>query len=264
MAFVMSNERVAELRSRLNPAHFTLEGVSVEFVTTDQFVASVLPPGFEPADEPIGIFRIQQMQSGMCGDFNACTTVLRARFREWEGQYCLSMLISGEMPVTVGREFWGEVKKHGFSQLFADGDRVHAFGSRDGRRLLELDFENGVDMGPQTTAANALDILAWLSPTGGLQAPPQVLVHRITSTLDVVREGTAQVNVTGGPFDPLGEIPIVGFGVARHYRGEATYEIEATVELEQDERYLPYIYGRAWDDLTQFPVPMRYRVPVEA
>ena len=201
MAFVMSYG--AGRRAAVPPGSLavpTLEGVSVEFVTTDVFVASVLPPGFEPADQPVGMFRIQQMQSGMCGDFNACTTVLRARFREWEGQYCLSMLISGEMPVVVGREFWGEVKKHGFSQLFDDGDRVHAFGSRNGQRLLELGLEVGADMDHRPPRP-ALWTSWRLSPTGGLQAPPRILVHRITSHLDFVREGTANVNVRSGPFD---------------------------------------------------------------
>ncbi len=71
-------------------------GVSTEFRTTPEFVRSVLPPGFEPIAEPTGLVRIGHMQSEMCGDFNVCTTVLNARFREYEGQYALSMLISGE------------------------------------------------------------------------------------------------------------------------------------------------------------------------
>src|SRR5210317_2173755 len=104
MPFVMSHERVAEIRALAEPARFTVVGVAVEFVTTPSFVKSVLPPGFEPADEATGLVRIGHMQSELCGDFSACTTIINARFREWEGQYCLSMLISGDMPVTLGRE----------------------------------------------------------------------------------------------------------------------------------------------------------------
>ena len=57
---------------------FTVLGVAVEFHTTESFVKSVLPPGFEPAEEATGLVRIGNMQSELCGDFSACTTIINA------------------------------------------------------------------------------------------------------------------------------------------------------------------------------------------
>lgn len=261
MPFVMPNERIAEIRALAEPARFTVVGVAVEFQTTPSFVKAVLPPGFEPADEPTGLVRIGNMQSELCGDFSACTTILNARFGKWQGQYCLSMLISGDMPVTVGREFWGEIKKNASSALHIDGSRVYAYGSRNGYRVAEIDSVVGDDLGPTTTQANALEIKSWMSATGGLEAPPRVFVHQFTSTLDWIREGPASLRLNSSPLDPLGEIPIVRVGKARHYSGESVYRILASIELEDGDRYLPYIYGRAYDDLTQLPKAARYRAP---
>lgn len=260
MAFVMSHERVAEVRGLLEPARFTVLGTSVRFHTTRKFVASVLPPGFEPAAEPTGLIRLGTMQSAVCGEFDLCTVVLQARFREWEGQYCLAMLISGDMPVTVGRDFWGHPKKNATSYLHVDGDRIFAFGSRDGVRLAELEAVVGEDLGPVTSEAYTLELKAWMSPDGGLQAPPCVFVHRLTTRLDWVREGPADLTLRSSRFDPLGEIPIERLEPARYYSGESSYNAVTTVELADGDRYLPYIYGRAFDDLTLFRQPARYRV----
>lgn len=262
MAFVMPENRIEEIRARLDPARFTLEGVAVEFETTESFVRSVLPPVFEPAEQPLGLVRVHQMRSGMCGDFSACTTVLRARYGSVEGQYCLAMFISDDMPISVGREVWGEPKKQGIGALYRDGNQVIAHGSRYGRRLVEIEAELGEDRGPVTVEDNALEIKAWLSPDGGLQAPPLVFVHHVASRLDWVREGTAEIELRNGEFDPLGEIPIVATKTARHYAGEVTYEAGPMTPIEDGEGVLPYIYGRCFDDLAGFPSPTRFREPL--
>ncbi|MBS1842786.1 MAG: acetoacetate decarboxylase family protein [Actinobacteria bacterium] len=259
MPFVTPKDRIDEIRGRLDPARFTLEGVAVEFETTESFVEAVLPPVFEPVDRPVGLVRVHQMRSGMCGDFSACTTVLRAKYGSVEGQYCLAMFISEDMPVSVGREFWGEPKKIGVGSFFRDGDQVVAVGSRYGCRLVEIEAELGEDVGPLTADDNALEIKAWMSPDGGLMAPPVVFVHHVNSRLDWVREGTAKVELRSGEGDPLGEIPIVATGTARHYAGEVTYEAGPTTPIEDGESVLPYIYGRAYDDLAAMPAPARFR-----
>ena len=259
MPFVMSDARVREIRSLIEPARFTVTGVSVEFRTTEAFVASVLPPGFEPDDEPSGLVRISQMQSALCGEFSACSTVLNARFQKWRGQYCLSMLISGDMPVTIGRDFWGEVKKRATSHLHVDGSHTYGYGVRDGVRVAEIEIFDSDSRGPVTAASNALELKAWMSADGGLEAPPRVLVHEFTSHLDWLHEGKGELRLRNSAHDPLGEIPIVQLGQGRHYSGETVYRVLASVELDQDERYLPYIYGRAFDDLTRYPVAARFR-----
>ncbi len=156
---------------------------------------------------------------------------------------------------------WGEVKKTASSALHIDGSRLYAYGSRDGHRLAEIDATVGSDLGPMTVQSNALELKAWLSPTGGLQAPPRAFVHHVTSRLDWVREASATLALNSGPYDPLGEIPILGLGAARHYFGESIYHVSASVELDDGDRYLPYIYGRAYDDLTGYPKAARYREP---
>lgn len=262
MPFVMPDEQVRQIRGLLEPARFTVTGVSTEFQTTEAFVQSVLPPGFEPDDEPNGLVRISQMQSALCGDFSACSTVLNAKFQQWRGQYCLSMLISGDMPISIGRDFWGEVKKRATSYLHIDGSRVYAYGVRDGVRVAEIELDDSEGQSALTAQSNALELKAWMSSTGGLEAPPRVLVHEFTSKLDWLRVGQGQLRLTSGRLDPLGEIPVVSLGTTRFYSGETVYRTLASVELDDGDRYLPYVYGRAFDDLTRYPVAARFRGPL--
>ncbi|HGL6719499.1 acetoacetate decarboxylase family protein [Burkholderia contaminans] len=42
----------------------------------------------------------------------------------------LYIQVSGDMPVSIGREMWEEPKKTGFAQLYVDGHPMHGYGER--------------------------------------------------------------------------------------------------------------------------------------
>lgn len=258
MGYVRTAEEIHRIQSLVKPAVFTLEGVSVEFETTTEFARSVLPPCLE-LDEPLGLVTVSRWQAGVCGEFESSAVMLNARWGKYVGTYFLTLIVSGDMPVTIGREFWGEPKKTGQAELYRDGNDVYAYGERNGQRLIEIDATFTKDLGPQSSSSHALEVNGPLGHDANLAGDPFVAAFKVDRSFDSVREGSATLTLTGSPFDPVDEIPIVSVGIARHYTGAAAYEEAARATLADRATYLPYILGRSFDDLSKFRKPLRHR-----
>ncbi len=258
MGYVKTAAEVAEIQAMLSPALFTIEGMSVEFETTPEFVASVLPPCFEPASNK-ALATTSMWQSRVCGEFESAALMVYARYGTVVGTYFLTLIVSGDMPVTFGRELWGEPKKLGSARLYRDGDTMYGYGERNGTRLIEIESTFDRDLGPQTNSGHALEITGPLSHRGELLADPVALVFSNDRRLDSVRAGMGTVTLTGTEFDPVGDVPVLSGGAALHYTGEASYEQVSRTALADGDRFLPYILGRSFDDVFQFPRPRRHR-----
>ena len=258
MGYVRTAEEIAEIQNLVTRAHFTLEGVSIEFETTPEFARSVLPPCLEP-DGARGIVTVSRWQAGVCGEFESTAVMLNAKWGEYVGTYFLTLIVSGDMPVTIGRELWGEPKKLGTSQFYRDGNDVYAYGERNGTRLAQIDATFTEDLGPQEIASYALEVNGYLGHDASLAADPFVAAFLNTRRFGSVREGTGELTLTGTVFDPVDQIPVLATGRALHYTGESIYEEAARETLPDRESYLPYILGRSYDDLTKFRQPKRHR-----
>lgn len=260
MPYVRSAEEIERIRALLSPALFTLEGVSIEFRTTEAFARAVLPPCLE-SDEGRGLATVSRWQAGVCGEFESAAVMLWARYGELTGTYFLTLIVSGDMPVTIGRELWGEPKKLGSAHFYRDGDDVYAFGERGSTRVVEIEASLGPDLGPSETESNAFELTAQLTHDGGLAEDPALVVCEVGRSMASTRVGEGELRLNGTPFDPVDEIPILSTGPTAHYTGEASYEEIARDRLtESPESYLPYILGRSFDDLALFPQPRRHRV----
>lgn len=257
MGYVRTREEIKRIQDLARRAIFTIEGVSVEFETTAEFARSVLPPCLD-FDEPGGIVTVSRWQSAVCGEFGSTAVMLKARWKEFVGTYFLTLLVSGDMPVAIGREFWGEPKKRGESHFFRDAENIYAFGERNGVRLVQIDATFTKDLGHQTVKSHALEVSGPLAHDASLAGDPFVAAF-LTSKSGHFREGTAELLLTGSPFDPVDDIPVLSTGRALHYTGESSYEEIAREYMPDRDTYLPYILGRSFDDLSQFRVPLRHR-----
>jgi acetoacetate decarboxylase len=259
MPYVRSAEEISKIRALLSPALFTLEGVSIEFRTSEDFAREVLPPCLEP-DEGRGLATVSRWQAGVCGEFESAAVMLWARYGELTGTYFLTLIVSGDMPVTIGRELWGEPKKLGAAHFYRDGDDIYAFGERNGTRVVEIEAAFGPDLGPSEADSKAFELTAPLTHDGGLAGDPALAVFDIRRSLVSSRVGEGELRLNGTPFDPVDEIPILSTGPTAHYTGEASYEEISRDPLTTDpDIYLPYILGRSFDDLALFPRPRRHR-----
>ncbi|MGP8473715.1 acetoacetate decarboxylase family protein [Burkholderia sp. PR2] len=260
MGFVKTPDEVKEIEQLLSDGRFTTEGITVEFETTREFMRSVLAPCFELPDEPIAYANVSRWQSAMCGEFDCAIVFLRCRYKEYEGTTMLYILVSGDMPVSIGREMWGEPKKTGLAQLYVDGHQMYGYGERNGVRLIEVDGEFGPDLGPVEMEGLDFELKATPHVTGcGLQDDVVLTCMKNREAYRVRREGKASLKFNGNELDPLHTIPVVKVGKAYYSQGESSWTVPWFDVLSDRAAYVPYIYGQKYDDFRFFPTARRFR-----
>lgn len=259
MGYVKSSEDVAAMLSLMKRAHYVADQVNVEFTSTTDFIEHVLPPCLEPVDEPRGVINVSRWQSIYCGEFDMGCVYLFARHRNIEGVYCLNMFMSGEAPITMGREHYGEPKKLARMGYHHDGPYIYGYVERHGVRLIEVNATLGEDEGPAEAEFHALELKAFPAAKGdGLEYDPLLVVSTNVDTHRSVRSGTAEVTLRGTAHDPLETIPIVSLGKAVHTVGESITCVTDTYAYPDRDAYLPYTLGRDYDNTTLLARPYRY------
>ncbi|MFL1526261.1 acetoacetate decarboxylase family protein [Pseudomonas sp. O230] len=260
MSFVKTPQEVKEIEALLAGGRFTTESVSVEFQTTFEFLRAVLPPCFELPDEPTAIANVSRWQSAMCGEFDCGMILLNCKYKGQAGTTMLALYVSNDMPVSIGREMWGEGKKTANCQLYFDGDDAYGYAERNGVRLIEISAEFGPDMGPMSTSNLDFEIKAQPHVTGiGLQNDVVLNCMKTEENYRVTRSGTATLKLAGSVMDPLDTIPVVSVGAAFYAEGESSWTVPWFDELPDRDAYVPFIYGQKYDDFRFFPKAKRFQ-----
>jgi acetoacetate decarboxylase len=263
MGFVKTPEEVAEIAGLLAETRYVVDQVAIGFETTEEFVRAVLPPVLSPIEKPAGMACVTRGQSSFCGEYDLAWVGLYAAYGDLVGVYTLSMIVAGdlgEVPITAGRDTWGEVKKQGKIGYSRDTDYVRGFAERHGVRLIEIEGHlTSADKGPRTVEYSTFDIKGLPAADGqGLQWNPLLVILDVVENDDTVRRGDGKLTLRGTPHDPLDEIPVVATGAALHAVGETIFTTRSATELDDPDAYAPYIFGRAYDDFSVFPRPQRY------
>jgi acetoacetate decarboxylase len=265
--YVKSQEEVARIEAFLAPSRFTCEEVGVYFKTSWEFAKEVLPPIFEPiGDEKAGTcdayVNVTQYESAYCGTFDGAIVSLFCRYGDVDGYWMLTELMSPELPVTIGRELWGEVKKNGNGRIWRDGNSVRATGDRRGVEIIELNLDiSGEEEGPRTDLTNGFDIKMYPhSNARGLQYPPLLNIWDIKYEWTSYREGTGTINWGHSIWDPTDTIPILSVDKAISGQYVGYWPLGQQIELQDpDNIYRQYMWGRGFDDPTWFPISKRFQ-----
>ena len=260
MSFVKTKEELQEIQRILSEGRCTIEAVSIEFETTFEFLRSVLPPCFDLPETPTAIASISRWQSELCGEFDCGIISLKCRYKELEGTTMLVLIVSGDMPVTIGREMWGEAKKTGIAQVYMDGHEAYGFCERNGVRLIEIEARFGDDLGPSSSESYDFEIKAVPHSTGfGLQHDPILNCMKNQENLRVKREGKGTLKLNGTALDPLHTIPVMSVGTAYYTEGESSWTVPRLDVLPDRDAYLPFVYGQKFDDFRLFRKPARFQ-----
>lgn len=255
MTYVATPEQVALWEEFSSKPEFSVEGINVPLLTTPEYVKSVLPPGFEPSDKPSGSILLSTMESRLCGEFDCTLVTLDAKFKGVTGKYCLLMLISGDTPVTWGREVWGETKKTGTTRLWRSGDYRYAYAERNGVRIIEAQGIFGDELSSEVDHGYQFEVKAYPHSMGkGLQWEPLVNTLDVTTHKTRRSVGKGRITVRGTAADPLHSIPIQSVGQFEYLSGLSQYTVVREDELGCGNAYLPYLIGRHYDHLGIFKV----------
>lgn len=258
--YVKTPEEVEQIKSMFVVRRYDIERLAIDFETTAEYVRAVLPPCFEPAAVPTGSVRFSRALSASGSEWSAAVVDVRCSYDGVDGSYCILMHLTGDMPVTIGREFWGEIKKRAEIEFFRGEPYIYSYCRRNGVKLLEADGELGADRGPRETSGHAFELKASISADmQGLQYDPLVVVSSSRAYWNVVREADVDVTVRGTAWDPIDEVPMTKFLGAQYCLGHTESETIGTYPVGPADAYLPYVWGRNFDDPRCDRVPRRYR-----
>lgn len=256
MPYVGRPAEVARFHSLVTNLQWEGVSLAAHFETDAEFIRSVLPPCFSMPKSPRAMVKVGTFRSTASGvletAFDVAGIYVRARFGDIEGWYHLTLIMTGDMPVTLGRELWGEAKKRGTVQWSFDRDEVSGSASRDGDPLIELS-------GVMTTSAPSPDAVDYslnlkvpLNYSGRPLGPnAYVLVAEVHTEVCENRLGNGQVQLRSGPSDPCGEVPLGPVDQFVMQRASARYRYSEHLAPEAD--YLPYLIGRSFDAAPQRP-----------
>ena len=253
--FVRTKEQVEAMQNLISNGKFMHNCLRAEFETDEDFLAEVLPPCFEPPDKPIVVASIGKWQSHFCGEFDSSAIYMNCKYNGVEGSTMLALFTSGDMPVAIGREGWGEGKKEAISEIYRCGNKMYGFVERRGEKLYEINAELTEDIAPYTSVGPDFEIKAQPAANGiGLQHDPVLVEMEITSENLCERDGVGTLTFFEGRYDKLNAIPIKKVNKVFYIEGISTWSVQNMISLPDGDKYLPYIFGQKYDDLTQYHV----------
>jgi acetoacetate decarboxylase len=259
MGFVKTAEEIHRLKDVLrHPRFVNAEMLSIEFLTTSRFVRQVLPPGLEPASEPLMSAMVGRWQSNCVGDYEGGALYVAARHGSIEATYVLAMYMTTDVAIMFGREVLGEPKKQCSTGLNRGGTRMSGWIERHGVRLITLEADLTTDLGAREGKGANFNVKATPACDGrGLEDDALLTLAEFDLRLGVNREGTGTVTLKGTVHDPLDEIPISEVRRATYIEGDLYATARPLARIPADQ-FLPYAFGRL-DDLTALnsePAPL--------
>jgi acetoacetate decarboxylase len=249
MGFVKTAQEIERLKEVLGTARFVGgEMLGVAYRTSPEAVARVLPPGLEPADDPVARVVVGRWRSNSVGDFHGGSLYVTARRDGVVADYVVAMFMDRDVPLLFGRDLYGEPKKIASVGLYRQHDRVSGWIARGGVRLIEIDAGLGDDRGPASGTAGNFNVKALLAADGqGLHADAAITLAEYSSETHVDRPLRAPaLHVRGTPHDPLDELPVLEILGGSYTEGDmsATCSVVGTIPAEE---FLPYALGRLDD-----------------
>jgi acetoacetate decarboxylase len=248
MGLVKTADEVARIQSVLRQPRFVAaEMLSIDFLTHPETVAAVLPPGLEPAAEPLMTAMVGRWRSNCVGDYCGGAIYVLARYREIEAFYVLAMYMDTDAAIMFGRDVFGEPKKRAESNLQRRGHSMQGTVDRNGTRLIDIRAELDEDLGPATVSGANFNIKATPAADGsGCESDPALTLAEFDNTLTVRRAGSGRLALGTSLHDPLGDIDTVSLRGASYVEGDLIARAR-TIGYLPKEAYFPYLLGRMDD-----------------
>lgn len=248
MSFVQTKTDITRIEAAMSKPRFVdAEMLSVDFLTDPDWVAAVLPPPLEPADQPRVTAMVGRWRSNCVGDYDGGALYVSARHEGRLGDYVLAMWMSGDQPLIYGRDLFGEPKKLAQSWLHRSGDTLSGRIERHGVTLLQIEVELGEDDGTRQGSGTNFNVKSRPATDGvGLEEDAILTVCEFETTLRVSRHGLGRVQLTGTHHDPLDEVVVSEVLGGSYVEGDLDARAWSEATIDKDV-FLPYAYGRMDD-----------------
>jgi acetoacetate decarboxylase len=260
MGFVKSSE---ELFSHLQkPYEFDhVERLILAWETRADIVKTLLPPPLMPAPRPIAFAYLANLPRTTFGvGYLEAGLFVQAEHHGELGQYCLSMPVTDDMAMALGREALGVPKKMARIELRRDGPRVEGWVERHGVRFCEMrarltgrfDVDDaGKVLSPHAVGSKSVSVSFsfkhFPAPDRmGFDYPPR-LIRRETEFEPISTEiGEGEIVFRPSPFDPWAELEVVRMIGAVYATGSVAMRKGTVVDEVDGLAFAPYAFLK-WD-----------------
>ncbi|MDY6835188.1 MAG: acetoacetate decarboxylase family protein [Chloroflexota bacterium] len=222
MGFVKSLDEIADNQMEIVEI-FDAEVLTVFFMTKPEIVQRLLPPPLEPAAMPVGfVFVANYPRTSFGVTYLESSLFLQAEFNGEQGAYCLSMPVTNDIALILGREALGYPKKMGNIGLTRQGKDVEGWTERRGVRFLDVrakltgKFNSEVfQEAIQETAQSDADLIMYnhkyfQAPTmKGFDYNPRLVKEVVKACRKTVEMGEAELVFQSSDHDPWGDVEIV-------------------------------------------------------
>lgn len=252
--FVRSREEISRLlQVYAAPAFLNARSLSVTFETDPEIIAESLPPPLEPGDSPVVSVSTGHIGESNCvGPFGSASVMLRARYRDIEGSYCLTMPMGTDAAVVFGRELYGEPKKVANISLHRQGDRAEGTVERYGITYITLRAELREEMPAGEATSSVFHYKFTPAADGkGLDHKPLLIHVRHRRVARLQQRGRGEVIFSESPNDPVADLPVRNVLNAAYFEGDIWTTASVLAEVDED-AFLPYMFGKM--DLSLFKI----------
>jgi acetoacetate decarboxylase len=263
MGFVKSLEAIVA-GNRETGDFYDAEMLIVFWETRPDIVARLLPPPLKPAANPIAMaFVANYPRTNFDVTYQESALFLRAEFEGEEGGYCLSMPVTNDIAMALGREIFGFPKKIADVQFHRKGDTLHGWTERRGTRFMEIRAKMTGKLNLEDAAAMLLDPAA-ANPDGstdsvsynfkhfpapermGFDYNPRLVKQATTMRPKEVQIGEAEILLQPSDYDPWAEVEIVRVLGALYTVGDNSMKSGEVVAEVDPMEFAPHAFLK-WD-----------------
>ncbi|WP_334074161.1 MULTISPECIES: acetoacetate decarboxylase family protein [Paenibacillus] len=237
---------------------YDAEVLTVYWETRREIIERILPAPLKAASRPlVHAFVAHYPRTSFSLPYSEAALFVLADYHGEVGTYCLSMPISDDVAMGLGREICGFPKKIADIEMKKDGNlvegtvrrhgidffrvRAHLNGkmnAEDGQKVIDEYY--GHDLAVfNIKYSQAID-------GSGFDLKPTLVKQNTTMDVRVLRKGEVEISMQDSPHDPWAELEVVNL-LGGVYTVSDTVLLKGTMleQLKPDE-FLPYSYLR-WD-----------------
>lgn len=253
MGFVKDLETISGF-NKMNPKFYDAECLTVYFETKTEIVSRLLPPPLKPADFPIGaVFLANYPKTNFGVSYLESALFLLAQHDGDDGVYCLSMPVTNDIALILGRELFGYPKKMAKISFEREGKNITGWTERKGTRFMEIRatfngnfndvgfqqmFETENESNPNTTVYNFKYFHA--PDRNGFDYNPRLMKEEIESNHKSKEMGEAEIIIKPSEHDPWMDVEIVKVYGATYTVGDNTMLPGSVVAETEQAEFAPF------------------------
>ncbi|KWX78382.1 hypothetical protein AML91_05420 [Paenibacillus jilunlii] len=232
--------------------------LTVYWETKPEIIARLLPKPLKPASRPlVNAFVANYPATNFCPPYREAGLFVLADYNGQLGNYCLSMPITSDIGMAMGREVCGLPKKmadislnhaegfmggtisrHGIDFVSMEARIEDKFNDSAAGEILDEYYGKDIPL-YNIKYANAID-------GSGFDLMPTLVTQRLVSDVKVYKAAEAAITFQDSPHDPWSELEVVNMLGAVYTVSTNVLEKGRVLELLNPMEYLPYCYLR-WD-----------------